>query len=56
VIRWTVYRDKAAGWRWRAQSRNSRILADSGESYTRRADADRAMIRFRFLVMNWTKA
>ncbi len=32
-----VYRDDAGEWRWRLKARNGRILADSGESYKRRA-------------------
>jgi uncharacterized protein YegP (UPF0339 family) len=33
------------GWRWRLVSRNGRIMADSGESYTRRRDVVRAIDR-----------
>lgn len=32
-----VYR-AADGWRWRLKARNGRIIADSGEAYTRRSD------------------
>ncbi len=38
-----VYRDRAGGWRWRLVHRNGNILADSGEAYTRRRDARRAI-------------
>ena len=41
--RFKVYQDDADLWRWRLQSVNGRILADSGEAYTRKADADRAV-------------
>jgi uncharacterized protein YegP (UPF0339 family) len=34
------------GWRWRARMRNGRIVAESGEAYTRKADASRAWHRF----------
>lgn len=37
-----VYRSKD-GWRWRLESRNGRILADSGEAYSRRRDCRRAL-------------
>ena len=33
------------GFRWRCVARNNRIISDSGESYTRRADAKRAALR-----------
>lgn len=38
-----VYRDKLGGWRWRLRTINGRIIADSGESYTRERDAWRAI-------------
>jgi len=34
------------GWRWRAVRANGRIMADSGEAYTRKAGARRAVWRF----------
>ena len=34
------------GWRWRAVRANGRIVADSGEAYTRKGDARRAVWRF----------
>jgi uncharacterized protein YegP (UPF0339 family) len=38
-----IYRDLLDGWRWRlVDAGNFRIVADSGESYTRKADAHRA--------------
>ena len=42
-----VYRDNAGEWRWRLVHRNGNILADSGEGYTRRNDANRAVERIR---------
>jgi uncharacterized protein YegP (UPF0339 family) len=38
-----VYRDAAGEWRWRLVHRNGNILGDSGEGYTRRRDARRAI-------------
>lgn len=40
-----VYRDKAGQWRWRLVHSNGNILADSGQGYTRRHDAKRAIDR-----------
>lgn len=33
-----VYLDQAGEWRWRLRAGNSRIIADSGEGYTKQAD------------------
>ena len=32
------YRDRRKKWRWRLLARNGRIVADSGEGYTRKFD------------------
>ena len=40
-----VYKDAAARWRWRYVAQNGNVLADSGQSYTRRVDAVRAAKR-----------
>lgn len=37
-----AYRAKD-GWRWRLLARNNRIIADSGEAYTRKRDVLRAI-------------
>lgn len=34
-----VYFDAAGEWRWRITARNGRIVADSGEGYTRKSAA-----------------
>jgi uncharacterized protein YegP (UPF0339 family) len=44
--RFKVYMDMSGEYRWRLQSRNSKVLADSAESYTRRRDAVRAVATF----------
>ena len=31
------------GWRWRLQAANNRIIAESGEAYTTKAHAERAV-------------
>lgn len=33
------------GWRWRVKARNGRIIAESGEAYTRKYDCNLAMYR-----------
>lgn len=38
------------GWRWRVRARNGRIIAESGEAYSREHDAQRAWLRFKTLV------
>jgi uncharacterized protein YegP (UPF0339 family) len=43
-MRFHVYRDQAGGWRWRLVSANGRVVADSGEAYTRRFDCEQAII------------
>lgn len=39
------YQDRKGGWRWRLIGANNRIVADSGEAYTRERDAKRAFNR-----------
>jgi uncharacterized protein YegP (UPF0339 family) len=38
-----VFRDAAGEWRWRLVHRNGNVLADSGQGYGRRRDAQRAL-------------
>ncbi len=38
-----VYKDKKGEFRWRLWSPNGRIVADSGEGYTRRDNLNRAL-------------
>lgn len=42
-VKFEVYRDKLGEYRWRLLTSNGRIAADSGEGYTRREDAHRAI-------------
>lgn len=44
-MKYEVYQDSTDEWRWRARARNGRIVADSGESYQRRAGAYKAAKR-----------
>lgn len=37
-----IYQDAAGEWRWRLVAVNGKIVADSGEGYTRASDAERA--------------
>ncbi|WP_276259155.1 HVO_2922 family protein [Haloglomus litoreum] len=41
--RFELYRDRADEWRWRLRHRNGNAIADSGEGYTRRHDAQRGL-------------
>ena len=43
TMRFEVYKDKAGEYRWRLLASNGRQTADSGEGYTRREDAHRAI-------------
>ena len=36
----TIYKDVHGEYRWRFQASNNRILADSGEGYTSKADCE----------------
>lgn len=44
----TIYRDAAGDYRWKATSENGNIIADGGQGYSRKIDASHAMFR----VMN----
>ena len=41
-----IYKDKSKQYRWRAVHKNGRILADSGEAYTRARRCESAAIKF----------
>ena len=41
-----IYQDSAGEWRWRAISRNNKIIADSAEGYAKRGNAKRSATRF----------
>lgn len=40
---WKVYADEAGGWRWRLSAPNGKVLADSGESYTKKYKVEQAI-------------
>lgn len=42
-VKFQIYQDETGEYRWRLVSANHRIVADSGESYTRHEDAYRAI-------------
>ena len=46
--RFHFYQDRSGEWRWRLYAPNNRIVADSGEGYSRKADAKRAAKRVIF--------
>jgi uncharacterized protein YegP (UPF0339 family) len=35
-MKYEIYKDKQGLWRWRVIARNGRIIAESGEGYTRK--------------------
>lgn len=39
-MRFVIYKDAGGYWRWTLYSEDNRIVADSGECYYRRADAE----------------
>lgn len=45
-----VFQDRAGEWRWHLKAANGRIMADSGEGYISRANAERALRAFRARV------
>ena len=40
MMHFTLYKDHAGEWRWRLLAANGNIVADSGESYTTKANAE----------------
>jgi uncharacterized protein YegP (UPF0339 family) len=41
-----VYKDADRKWRWRIRARNNRNVACSGESFSSRTNARRALVNF----------
>lgn len=41
--RFTIYRDFVGRWRWRCVAGNGKVLADSGQGYSRRIDCVRGL-------------
>ena len=46
AIKFNIYRDKTGQYRWQAIHRNGRILADSGEAYTRLRRCESSVKKF----------
>lgn len=42
--------EAADGYRWRLLAANCRLIAESGEAYTRRRDCERAVKAVRFAI------
>lgn len=40
-----LYQDRAGKWRWRYVATNGHVMADSGQGYSRRIDAERGAKR-----------
>lgn len=45
-VKFQVYLDAAGEWRWRAKSKNYKIVADGSEGYQQRSNAVQAVERF----------
>lgn len=52
--KFVVYK-AADGYRWRLVAANGRIVADSGEAYTRKRDAYRATVAVKAMVRNMNR-
>ena len=39
-MRFEIYKDHKAEWRWRLRAQNGNVLADSAEGYNRREDCE----------------
>jgi hypothetical protein len=46
TVKYQIVEDKSGEWRWRIVAANSEITGVSGESFTRKADAVRALKSF----------
>lgn len=44
TMKFQIYKDKTSLYRWRLLAANSQIMADSGESYSRREDIHNAIV------------
>lgn len=42
-MRFELHKDHAGEWRWRLRATNGNVVADSGEGYRRREDAERGI-------------
>ncbi|HSS01133.1 MAG TPA: HVO_2922 family protein [Kofleriaceae bacterium] len=40
MMHFELYKDRGEEWRWRLRAANGNIVADSGESYTTKANAE----------------
>lgn len=45
-----IYQDKRGEWRWRLRHSNGRIMADSGEGYSRRSDCRKGFDRVAAMI------
>lgn len=49
-MKFHIYQDARGEWRWRLKARNGRIVADSGEGYKRKGNAERAANMVREII------
>lgn len=43
MLKFVIYQDSRAAWRWRAVAENNRVIADGGEGYVTAFNAERAV-------------
>lgn len=43
MIEFVIYKDHAGKWRWQLEAGNNGIIADSGEGYSERESAEKAI-------------
>ncbi len=46
-LEFSIYPDKAGKWRWRLESVNGNILADSGEGYSQKSTCVKIVLRLK---------
>jgi uncharacterized protein YegP (UPF0339 family) len=48
-MKFTIWQDKAGGWRWTLHARNGKVIADSAEGYVSRRSAVAMCKRINFV-------
>ena len=49
-MKFIIYQDKAKKWRWRLKARNGRIVADSGQGYSRKESMLKTIYSIRWCI------
>jgi uncharacterized protein YegP (UPF0339 family) len=53
-MKFIIYKDAANEYRWRLQSGNNRIVADSSEGYKRHDKVLKSIARLNYLIISYT--